>query len=166
MLKFAVNHAGPIAVRYPRGSAFDGLEEYQEPIALGKSEWIFKGSDLALLAIGSMVATGEQVREVLKTESCNPSLVNMRFAKPLDEARLDELAKDHRVLVTMEENVLSGGMGERVRAYVNSRYPQMRVISIGIPDQFVGHGSVDQLKKQLHLDAKGIVSMVKEQVDR
>lgn len=166
MLKFAVDHCGPIAVRYPRGSAFDGLETYREPIELGKSEWIFRGSDLALLAVGSMVMTGEKVREALKTEGWDPSLINMRFVKPLDEARLDELAEDHRVLVTMEENVLSGGMGERVRAYVNARYPQIQVISIGIPDQFVGHGSVDQLKKQLHLDAEGILCAIRDKVDR
>ncbi len=166
MLKFALEHPGPVALRYPRGGAFDGLEAYKEPVELGKSEWMIHGERMALLPIGSMAAEGEKVRDALKEEGWDPSLVDMRFVKPLDTACLDRLAEDHQIFVTMEENVLSGGMGEKVRAYVDAHHPQVQVIPIGIPDQFVGHGSVDQLKKKLHLDVEGIVSTIRDKVGR
>lgn len=166
MLKFALEQPGPVAVRYPRGEACDGLEECREPLTLGKSEWLTHGTGLAILAVGSMVMTGEEVRKALQAEGMNPSLVNMRFVKPLDTERLDELARDHETFVTLEENVLSGGMGEKVCSYLNAHCPKAQVISIGIPDQFVGHGSVSQLKKQTHLDAEGIVCAIRERLVR
>lgn len=166
MLKSAIDQPGPVAVRYPRGEAFDGLEEHRAPIQRGKSEWILRGRGLALLAVGSMVMEGEKVCRALTEESRDPSLVNVRFVKPLDTACLDELAEDHRTLVTLEENVLSGGFGEKVRAYMADRHPQVRVVTIGIPDQFVGHGSVGQLRERLRLDVKGILAAIREKVDR
>lgn len=165
MLKYAIDQPGPVAVRYPRGEAFDGLEEYRAPIQRGKSEWILRGRDLALLAVGSMVMESEKVCRALTEEGRDPSLVNVRFVKPLDTACLDELAEDHQTLVTLEENVLSGGFGEKVRAYMADRHPQVRVVTIGIPDQFVGHGSVGQLRERLHLDVGGILAAIREKVD-
>lgn len=166
MLKSAVDQPGPVAVRYPRGEAFDGMEEYRAPVERGKSEWILRGRKLALLAVGSMVMEGERVCQALTEEGWDPSLVNARFIKPLDTACLDELAEDHQTLVTLEENVLSGGFGEKVRAYMADHHPQVQVIAVGIPDQFVGHGSVSQLKEKLHLDAGGILSTIREKVSR
>lgn len=165
MLKYAIDQPGPVAVRYPRGEAFDGLEEYRAPIQRGKSEWILRGRDLALLAVGSMVMESEKVCRALTEEGRDPSLVNVRFVKPLDTACLDELAEDHQTLVTLEENVLCGGLGEKVRAYMADRHPQVRVVTIGIPDQFVGHGSVGQLKERLRLDVAGILATIREKVD-
>lgn len=166
MLEFAIGLPGPVAVRYPRGEAFDGMEEYKEPVELGKSEWMIRGEKMALLPIGSMVMEGEKVRDALKEEGWDPSLVDMRFVKPLDTECLDKLAEDHQIFVTMEENVLSGGMGEKVRAYVDVHHPHVQVVSIGIPDRFVGHGSVSQLKEKLHLDVEGIVSTIRDKVGR
>ena len=105
MMKFAVNYDGPIAIRYPRGEAYDGLEEYRAPVLKGRSEMIYEGNSIALLPIGSMVKTACQVYEMLKAEGETPTLVNARFVKPLDEKMLDRLAKEHSLLVTMEENV-------------------------------------------------------------
>ena len=166
MLEFAVSCPGPAAVRYPRGEACEELEEYRSPIEMGKAEWLIRGRGVALLPIGSMVSEGKRVQEALETKGYSPSLVNMRFAKPLDLECLDELAQCHETLVTMEENVLAGGMGQSVRAYMARRHPQIQVVSFGIPDEFVGHGSVDQLKKQIHLDVESMVTAVKEQVNR
>lgn len=114
MMKFAVSYDGPIAVRYPRGEAYDGLEEFREPIVRGRSEMIYRGKGIALLAVGSMVKTAEAVRKKLLEDGDNPTLVNARFVKPLDKKMLDSLAKDHEVIVTMEENVKSGGFGSAV----------------------------------------------------
>lgn len=160
MLKFAVNFGAPIAVRYPRGEAFDGLREYREPIALGRAEWIYKESEVVLLAVGSMVKTALEVRELLKEQGMSCSLVNARFVKPIDEEVLAEAAKDHRLFVTMEENVASGGYGEKVRESMDCRGLQARLISFTIPDAYVEHGNVDLLKKELGLDGESIARKI------
>lgn len=160
MLKFAVNFWAPIAVRYPRGEAFDGLREYREPIALGRAEWIYKESEVVLLAVGSMVKTALEVRELLKEQGMSCSLVNARFVKPIDEEVLAEAAKDHRLFVTMEENVASGGYGEKVRESMDCRGLQARLISFTIPDAYVEHGNVDLLKKELGLDGESIARKI------
>ena len=160
MLKFAVNFGAPIAVRYPRGEAFDGLREYREPIALGRAEWIYKESEVVLLAVGSMVKTALEVRELLKEQGMSCSLVNARFVKPIDEEVLAEAAKDHRLFVTMEENVASGGYGEKVRESMDRRGLQARLISFTIPDAYVEHGNVDLLKKELGLDGESIARKI------
>lgn len=160
MLKFAVNFGAPIAVRYPRGEAFDGLREYREPIALGRAEWIYKESEVVLLAVGSMVKTALEVRELLKEQGMSCSLVNARFVKPIDEEVLAEAAKDHQLFVTMEENVASGGYGEKVRESMDRRGLQARLISFTIPDAYVEHGNVDLLKKELGLDGESIARKI------
>ena len=129
MMKFAVSYDGPIAVRYPRGEAYDGLEEFREPIVRGRSEMIYRGKGIALLAVGSMVKTAEAVRKKLLEDGDNPTLVNARFVKPLDKKMLDSLAKDHEVIVTMEENVKSGGFGSAVVEYLHTAYPEVQVLS-------------------------------------
>lgn len=162
MMKFAVRHNGPIAVRYPRGAAYDGLEEYREPMVYGKSEMIYKGKDIALLPVGSMVKTAEEVYHLLKEEEKDPTLVNARFVKPLDTKMLDSLADDHKMLVTMEENVRSGGFGSAVLAYMHERHPQVRVEIVAVPDAFISHGSPDVLKKEVGIDALSIYKKIKE----
>ena len=101
----------PLAIRYPRGQAYRGLEEFRAPIEYGKAEMLYEESDIALFALGSMVSTGEHVREKLKAKGHACTLVNARFVKPLDTDMIDHLCKDHKLIVTMEENVLRGGMG-------------------------------------------------------
>lgn len=165
MMKFAVHHKGPVAVRYPKGEAYDGLEEYRQPICLGKGEVIFQGEKIALLGIGSMVETAEKVYYMLKEQGITSTLVNARFAKPLDEKLLDQLAKKHTLLVTMEENVTSGGFGEHVNSYVSSRYPGVSVLNCSIHDQFVEQGKVDSLKEKLGLDAGSITASILKQYE-
>ena len=114
MLKFAVEFQHPIAIRYPRGEAYDGLKEFRQPVELGKSEIIYQGSKIALLAVGSMVKTALAVYDMLKEAGVEATLVNSRFVKPLDEEMIRQLSKEHKLLVTMEENVLNGGFGEKV----------------------------------------------------
>ena len=158
MIKFAVDFASPIAVRYPRGTAYDGLEEFRAPIVYGKSEWIYKETDIVLFALGSMVKTAETVRDALKQQGYACSLINARFAKPLDEAILDEVTKQHKLIVTMEENVINGGMGEHVTEYYYQQEERpIRVLNIAIPDAYVEHGNVDILRKEVGIDAETII---------
>ncbi len=154
MLKFAVNFGAPIAIRYPRGEAYDGLKEYREPIVYGKSEFIYKEKDICLLAVGSMVKTACQVREQLKEKGYSCSLVNVRFVKPMDEGLIEEAAEDHKLLVTMEENVASGGYGERVRGFLENKGKAL--LAVTIPDEYVEHGNVDILRQEIGIDADSI----------
>ena len=162
MMKFAVKFNGPIAVRYPRGEAYDGLEEYRAPIEYGKSEMIYREKDIALLAVGSMVQTAEQVRYILKEKGYSCTLVNARFVKPIDEENIKELCKEHKLLVTMEENVASGGYGEKVRAFVDETELKAEVLTVTIPDEYVEHGNVDILKKEVGIDAETVVNKVEK----
>ena len=162
MLKFAVRYQGPIAIRYPRGEAYDGLEEYREPMVYGKSELIFEGEETALLSVGSMVETAVEVREKLKADKINATLVNARFIKPLDTKILDRLALKHKKIVTMEENVKNGGFGMAVSEYMQKYHPEVKVQIIALPDAFITHGNPKLLKAKAGIDADSIYGAIKE----
>ncbi|MBO5167336.1 MAG: 1-deoxy-D-xylulose-5-phosphate synthase [Lachnospiraceae bacterium] len=162
MLKFAVDFDGPMAIRYPRGEAYAGLKGYREPIVYGKSEWIYEEADIALLAVGSMVKTAEEVRLKLKEAGYACSLVNARFVKPIDEEMVKKAAAGHKLIVTLEENVASGGFGEKVRNCLDSHKLANNLLSVHIPDAYVEHGSVDLLKKEIGMDAESIFEQIKK----
>lgn len=162
MVKYAVAFGGPIAIRYPRGEAYTGLKEYRAPIEYGRAEWIYKEKDILLLAVGSMVKTAEEVRACLKEEGHHCSLVNARFVKPIDEELIREALQEHTLLVTMEENVASGGFGEKVREFADSLKTDSRVLTIALPDEYVEHGNVDMLKKEVGIDAASITQKVRK----
>lgn len=162
MIKFAVDFGAPIAVRYPRGEAYDGLKDYREPIRYGKGEWIFRESGIALFALGSMVKTAEAVREELKAEGYACSLINARFAKPLDEKMLEEVTEGHSLIVTLEENVITGGFGEHVTEYYNRSGRSIRILNIAIPDEYVEHGNVEILRREVGIDKDTIVKRAME----
>ena len=166
MLKFAVDYNdGPTTVRYPRGNAYDGLKEYRADIRLGKCEPIYEEKDVCLFAVGSMVRIAEKARMIIKDSGINCSLVNARFVKPIDTDYLKVASKSHKLFVTIEENVASGGYGEKVRTYVDDERLDVSVLSIAIPDQFVTHGSVDKLLKELGMDAESIARRVIDYVN-
>ena len=164
MLKFAVAFQGPIALRYPRGEAYDELREYREPIQFGKAEWIYHERGIALVAVGSMVKTALAVRGTLTQKGFACSVINARFVKPVDTEILDEAAKDHRLIVTMEENVASGGFGEKVRSYLDKTHPEKKLLAIHIPDEYVEHGNVEILRREVGIDAGTIVDRILELV--
>lgn len=166
MFRFAVNAAGPVAIRYPRGSAYRGLKEYQVPILCGKAEVIQKGSRLALLAVGAMVEIAEQVREHFHQKGVELTLVNARFVKPLDRELLRELSEDHACLVTLEENIQIGGFGEQVADFVREEALPTEVVICAIPDVFVGHGSVSWQRKMLGLDAESVIRTVERLLEK
>lgn len=162
MLKFAVKLQRPFAIRYPRGEAYAGLSEFRDPVELGKSEWIYRESQVLLLAVGSMVKTGEAVRLSLKEEGIACSLINARFVKPIDEESIMEALPTHHLIVSMEENVSSGGYGEKVRELLNRNRATNQFLSIAIPDEYVEHGNVEVLKEEIGIDQVSIVKRIKE----
>ena len=161
MLKFAVKYESPIAIRYPRGLAYDGLGEYRKPIIYGQSELIYEESDIALLAVGSMVKTGEEVRNILKDQyNKHVTLVNARFVKPIDEEMVTYLSKQHKLIVTLEENVGCGGFGEHVRKFADEAGIESDVLVCALPDDYVEHGNVSILAKEVGIDAESIVNKI------
>ena len=161
MLDFAMDYKAPFAIRYPRGTAYRGLKEFMQPISYGKGEMLYEEEDIALLAVGSMVSTGEHVREKLKEEGYSCTLANARFVKPFDKELVDRLAKNHRLIVTMEENVLQGGFGLPVTAYIHEHHPQVKVLNIALPDAYVEHGNVSVLREGLGIDSDSIIRKLK-----
>lgn len=164
MMKFAVHFDGPIALRYPRGEAYTGLEEHREPLRYGRAEVLEQGEKVALLAVGNMVKTAVQVRELLQEQGLSVTLVNMRFVKPFDMELVRELAKSHDLLVTMEENVRSGGFGEQVAAFAMEEELPARVQIIALPNRFIHQGSVSSQMRETGIDAQSVAEKILERV--
>lgn len=157
MMKFAVRYDGPIAVRYPRGEAYQGLKEFREEVQYGKAEVIERGKDLAVLFIGNMADTAVQVTEKLKEKGYCPTLVNLRFAKPLDEGLIRELTKDHKWFITLEENTIRGGVGEQILTLVSTQRTDAQVLVKALPDRFITQGKVEDLFVETGLDVDSVL---------
>ncbi len=164
-LKFAVGFDGPAALRYPRGEAYDGLKEFREPIVLGKAEWLLNDRQIVLIAVGSMVKTALEVRSALAKKGYGCSIINARFVKPIDTGIIDEALTSHELIVTMEENVASGGFGEKVRDYLAEKKSDAKLVTITIPDEYVEHGNVDILRREVGIDTETIVRRVTEAME-
>lgn len=165
MVNYAADFGGPMAIRYPRGEAYDGLKEFRAPIELGKSEMIYEGSEVCLIAVGSMMDTALQVRERLIKEGHDATLINARFVKPIDENMVDIANRGHKLIVTLEENVLTGGFGERFRQLYDEKTPEdqrIKMINVAIPDEFVEHGAPDILKSGLKMDMASVFARIIE----
>ncbi len=160
MLRFAVDFQYPIAIRYPRGEAYEGMRKFRAPIEYGRSEVLYEEEEIVILFVGHMAELADRVRRRLKETGYSCSLVNARFVKPLDKELLEELAKDHCLFVTIEENVLTGGFGEQVMDYVSCAKLDVCVRNIGISDDYVEHGNVELLRKEVGLDCETIVKQV------
>lgn len=160
MMQFAVAHKGPVAIRYPRGNVYDGLQEFQEPIVCGKSEVIAKEQGIAIFGFGHMMETAEQVWKSLKEQGYSCSLINSRFVKPMDTDVLDEMSEGHKLFVTIEEATVSGGYGANVMKYVSEQNSAVKVLNLGVPDIFVEHGNISQLRKLIGLDSESIVEKI------
>lgn len=162
MLKFAIAADTPMAIRYPRGDACDLWKEKRAPIESGKAEVLCEGTEVALFAIGSMVETAWKVMEKLQERGISATVVNARFAAPLDKECICGLAQKHRLLVTLEENVASGGMGEHVAALLMEEQSRIKLLRIAVPDMFVEHGDVDTLYRVLGMDADTVTNRICE----
>ncbi len=164
MMHFARTYALPVAIRYPRGVAYIGLQQYQAPVEAGKAEVLIQEENIVLFAIGSMVRTAMEVHDLLKEQGIASTVVNLRFASPIDSDLIRKLSEQHSMAVTMEENVLRGGVGEAVAACLEEYGYSGRFLSIGIPDAFVEQGGVEQLKAALGINAEGVVKRILERM--
>ncbi len=154
---------GPVALRYPRGSALGvELKPGFTKLEIGKAETLVEGEDVALLALGSMVNYSLRAARLLKAEGINAEVINMRFAKPLDTGLLDKVASKFSKIITLEENNLPGGFGSAVAEYFISNNYKNDLSFIGLPDKFVDHGTQEELHRILGIDPEGIANRVKD----
>ena len=151
MLRFLMEYDGPAALRYPRGTAYDGYREFRAPIEYGKSEWICEEEDIAILSVGHMFEEAVQVRKNLKDEGFPCSLINARFVKPVDEEMLLKVSKGHRIVAVIEENVKTGGYGEHVLEYTARMNLSVKILMLALPDTYVEHGHPPSTSSSLHL---------------
>ena len=159
-LQYSVSFDGPIAIRYPRGEAWRGLPECRAPYEYGKSEILHRGSGVALIAAGSMVKTADEVCRNLREKGLDPTFVSARFIRPLDTELLRELSSGHGLIVTLEENVKSGGYGEHAAAFAEEEGLAARFLVIALPDGYVEHGNPSVLKQYLKMDAASITERI------
>ncbi|MCD6277596.1 1-deoxy-D-xylulose-5-phosphate synthase [candidate division WOR-3 bacterium] len=162
MIKTALDYdEGPIAFRYPRGRGL-GVKLYEkpEPIPIGTWEVLIEGEHVLILAVGSMVQPSLEATELLK--EINPTVVNARFIKPMDEELLKKLVKSHKIIVTVEENTLMGGFGSAILETLNRWRIKRDVLRLGIPDRFIEHGSRNLLLEKIGLSKEGIALRIEE----
>jgi 1-deoxy-D-xylulose-5-phosphate synthase len=158
MVRFAMAHdSGPIAVRYPRGSADDTLPEARPPIQLGKSELIREGGDVTLIGYGSTVSLCHRAAIELEATGINAAVINARFAKPLDSDAITRLAQRTKRVVVVEENVAPGGIGEAIRRLLDESKVSVLFESLALPDRFIQHGSQGDLLREAGLTVANLV---------
>ncbi len=165
MLDFAVNRwNGPIAVRYPRGTAETAFTENREPVAYGKAELIQDGRKIAVLAEGHMLKTAAEAVKRLEKDGYQPMLVNMRFISPLDGEMLLRAAEQCAYIFTVEDNLGKGGLGSRVLEFYSGRRQTVSVTSFAFPDCYIEQGTQAQLFARHGLDAEGIYKGIKKRL--
>ena len=161
MLYTAHQHPGPAAVRYPRGQGPGRqVEEDMQALALGKAELRRRGRRVALLSFGALLAPALAAGEAL-----DATVVNMRFVKPLDEALVRELAAEHELLVTLEDNAVAGGAGSAVNECLAAAGLSTQILNLGLPDRFTGQGSREELLAEYGLDREGILAAVQARLE-
>lgn len=162
MMYTAVQHEGPIAVRFPRGNGIGvEMDEQLKEIPIGKWEVLREGSDVALISFGPMLQDVLKAADELETYGIYARVINARSIKPLDEQMLIQLSQEQIPIVTIEEAALQGGFGSAVLEFANSQKLPMFIERMGIPDEFIEHGSVSQLLKDIGLTKEQIVELVK-----
>lgn len=162
MLYTGYIHQGPAAVRYPRGSATGIAAQVQmQQLPLGQAVVRREGEKVALLVFGPLLKEA-----TIAAQTLNATVVDMRFVKPLDEALLIELSKTHSHFVTLEDNALMGGAGSAVNEFCIAEQLPVRLKNLALPDQFIKHGTQEQIYKELGLDAQGIINSITELLAR
>ncbi len=156
MLYTAYKHKGLTAVRYPRGSGEGTVEQDKmELIEIGKGKTIRQGKKIAILNFGTLIGEAK-----LAAESLNATLIDMRFAKPIDISLVLETATSHDIIATLEENVVAGGAGSGVNELLASKGIDCKTLNLGLPDSYTHHGTQDSLRKQCHLDTESIIETI------
>lgn len=161
MLDLSLEINAPVAIRYPRGNTYYLESGQYTPIKIGSYEVLSKGSDIVILAIGNMVKHALEAKNILLEDGINPTIVNARFLKPLDESLLDELFKSHKKVVTIEDNVITGGFASNINKFIIDNKYDIAIDNIALPDQFIPHGNVNDIYDSVGLSANKIAQKIK-----
>lgn len=163
MLEFAISLNRPIFLRYPRGGEADVSFEKQEKLVLGKAEVLQEGNEITIIAIGNMVARAKEVANKLEEKGITAEVINARFIAPFDEEVVKQSIQKTSKVVTIEDNILTGGLASKVtNVIVENKLENIEFKSFGYPEQFISHGDVDEIEKQYGLDTKNIVEKIEE----
>lgn len=163
-LNCALQMNGPVAVRYPRGQAFSLNTEQRTPFEFGKAEILTEGKDILILAVGNMVEKALETSLYLERNNLHPTIVNMRFVKPFDEEMVRQLAIHHRYIITMEDNIKSGGFGEKIQAFLLQEKIYHSCMTFCFPDKYIEHGLPEEIYETYGLDAKSVARKISEVV--
>lgn len=162
MLELSAELNEPVAIRYPRGNAYYLNRGEYKKIEVGKYEIIEEGKDIAILAIGNMVKNALEAKEILLEDNINPAIINARFLKPMDEKLLHELCKKYKTVVTIEDNIISGGFGSRINNFIIDNNYNVKVENIAISEKFIDHGNIESLYEGVGLSSNCIASRIKK----
>ena len=162
MLELSAELNEPVAIRYPRGNAYYLNRGEYKKIEVGKYEIIAEGKDIAILAIGNMVKHALEAKEILLEDNINPAIINARFLKPMDEKLLHELCKKYKTVVTIEDNIISGGFGSRINNFIIDNNYDVKVENIAISEKFIDHGNIESLYEGVGLSSNCIASRIKK----
>lgn len=162
MMDLSLELNQPAAIRYPRGNCYYLNKGEYNPIKIGTYEVLDKGRDIAILAIGNMVKHALEAKEILMKEGINPTIINARFLKPMDEELLHKLCEEYNHIVTIEDNIISGGFGSRINQFMEDNNYKIDVVNMAIPEEFVPHGNVDKLYDFVGLSCEHIADKIKK----
>ncbi|MBP9111019.1 MAG: 1-deoxy-D-xylulose-5-phosphate synthase, partial [Pyrinomonadaceae bacterium] len=168
MMLTAIEHPGAAAIRYPRGNGFGvDISEFPKQLEIGKAEVVTEGDEVAIIAYGSMVYPAIEAGKELAKSGIKPTVINARFVKPLDEQLFTEIARTHRLIVTVEDAYLAGGFGSAILEMLEEKglADTIRVVRMGVSDEIVTHGDPKILLAHYGLDAEGITARVIESLD-
>ena len=159
MLEFAVNLKKPVFIRYPRGTEQIKFEKHDK-IEHGKCEVLEKGKDVCLVGIGKFVAKAHNVAQKLKENGISASVINARFLKPLDENVISQYMKNSRIVVSLEDGTSVGGLGEALEKIAFENKINCEILKIGYPDEFVKHGTCDEIERLYNVDEDSVVEQI------
>ena len=161
MLDLSLNINSPVAIRYPRGNSYYIEAGSYDNIKVGSYEILSQGEDIVILAIGIMVKHAIEAKELLLQEGINPTIVNARFLKPIDEKLLENLFDNHKKVVTIEDNVITGGLSTNINKFIIDNKYNIDITNIALPEEFIPHGNSDEIYESVGLSPSKIADKIK-----
>lgn len=161
MMDLSLEIDSPLAIRYPRGNSYYLHKGKYDPIKIGEYEVLDDGKDVVILAIGNMVKQAIEAKDILLKNNINPTIVNARFLKPMDEELLHRLMKDHKHVVTLEDNVEVGGFGSRINKFIIDNNYNIKVTNIALPEEFIPHGNPEEIYESVGMSPEKIAEKIK-----
>jgi len=167
MLRTAIEHNGPAALRYPRAEIpARSVPGEMKLLDIGRGELLKEGKDLCIVAAGHILAEARKAVDILDGNGVHAALINARFIKPLDRDLILEWASETGRVISLEENAVIGGLGSAVLELLSENEMLVPVLTMGLPDRFVDHGTRDELTRELGLDGESVAFRIRDWLNR